>query len=163
MSPDTRVSPFQCGGGAGRLSILLRGNLVRLSHVLAIAAVAASVACGGSSAPMSPAGGQNPPPPGTIAVAIQDFSFSPASVTISAGTTIRWTNAGPSAHTTTSDDGAWASATLGAPQGGDGYGGGSAGGTFDFKFTQAGTYPYHCSLHPPSSYPGFTGTITVTP
>lgn len=113
---------------------------------------------------MSPSGGgQNPPPPGTVAVTIQDFSFSPGSVTITAGTTVRWTNAGPSAHTTTSDAGAWASTPLGAPQGGVGYGGGSAGGTFDFTFTQAGTYPYHCSLHPPSSYPGFTGTITVTP
>jgi plastocyanin len=140
-----------------------QGDLVRLSRVVSIVSVAAGVACGGDSAPMSPSGGQNPPPPGTVAVTIQDFSFSPASVTISAGTTVRWTNAGPSAHTTTSDDGAWASTPLGSPQGGDGYGGGSAGGTFDFKFTQAGTYSYHCSLHPPASYPGFTGTITVTP
>jgi plastocyanin len=105
----------------------------------------------------------NPPPSGTIAVTIQDFSFSPASLTIKAGTTVRWTNNGPSAHTTTSDGGTWASAALSAHQGGNGYGGGSAGGTFDFTFTQSGTYPYHCSLHPPSMYPGFTGTVTVTP
>jgi len=38
---------------------------------------------------------------------------------------------------------------------GGGYGGGSAGGAFQFPFTQAGTYGYHCALHPPSAYPGF--------
>jgi len=27
----------------------------------------------------------------------------------------------------------------------------------------AGTYDYHCSNHPPSLNPGFTGTIMVTP
>jgi plastocyanin len=139
-----------------------------LSRLIGIAVVAAAVACGGYSAPTTPTeGGQmpNPPPSGTMVVTIQDFTFSPASLTIKAGTTVRWTNNGPSAHTTTSDAGAWGSATLSPPgSGGGGYGGGgSAGGTFDFTFPQPGTYPYHCSLHPPSSYPGFTGTITVTP
>lgn len=138
-----------------------------LSRAVALAAVVATLACGGSS-PTSPGnGGQmsNPPPSGAVAVTIQDFSFSPASLTIKAGTPVRWTNQGPSAHTTVSDAGVWASGTLSAPtSGGGGYGAsGSAGGTFDFMFTQPGTYPYHCSLHPPSLYPAFTGTITVTP
>ena len=77
---------------------------------------------------------------------------------------MRWTNNGPSAHTTTSDGGFWSSPTLAAPSGNGGYGGaGTAAGTFDFTFTQPGTYAYHCSLHPPSLYPGFTGTVTVAP
>ncbi len=139
-----------------------------VSHLMALAALTLTVACSGDSAPTNPTGGgqmQNPPPSGTVTVNIQDFSFSPASVTIKAGTTVRWANQGPSAHTTTSDAAVWASSTLGAPvSGGGGYGsGGSLGGTFDFTFTQPGDYPYHCSLHPPSSYPGFTGTVTVTP
>jgi len=132
------------------------------------ALVVATTACGGSDSPTD--GGQmtNPPPAGTVNVTIQDFSFSPASVTIKAGTNVRWTNNGPSVHTTTSDAGTWASPSLAAPSGGGadpGYSASSAmaGGTFDFAFTQPGTYPYHCSLHPPSSFPGFTGTITVTP
>ncbi len=103
------------------------------------------------------------PPAGTVSVTIRDFTFSPATVTIKAGTTVRWTNDGPSAHTTTSDGGAWDSGSLSPPSGGGGYGGGgSAGGTFDFTFMQPGSFPYHCSIHPPSSYPGFTGTVTVT-
>ena len=127
-----------------------------LSRFLAIAAVAAALACGGST-PTNPTDG-------TKGVTIQDFAFSPASLTIKAGTTVRWSNNGPSGHTTTSDAGAWSSGTLSPPSGGGGYGGGgSAGGTFDFTFTQPGTYPYHCSIHPPANYPGFTGTITVTP
>ncbi len=140
---------------------------MHLSHVVAIAAVAATIACGGYSAPTNPPDGRqmpNPPPTGTVGVTIQAFTFSPASVTIKAGSTVRWTNNGPSAHTTTSDAGVWASAALSAPKSGGGYGdGGTAAGTFDFTFTQPGNYPYHCSLHPPSSYPGFTGVVTVTP
>ena len=138
-----------------------------LSRAVPLALIATTLACGGYSAPTGPTGGtpmSNPPPSGSVGVSIQDFSFSPASVTIKAGTTVRWTNNGPSAHTTTSDAGVWSSATLGAPTSGGGYaGGGTAGGVFDFKFTQPGTFPYHCSLHPPSMYPGFTGMVTVTP
>jgi len=37
-----------------------------------------------------------------VGVTIQDFSFSPSTLTIKAGTSVKWTNNGPSAHTTTS-------------------------------------------------------------
>ncbi len=99
-----------------------------------------------------------------MTVTIQDFSFSPATLTIKAGTTVHWKNNGPSAHTTTSDAGTWDSGMLSGPGSGGVYGGNSSsGGTFDFTFSQAGTYSYHCSLHPPTLYPNFTGSITVTP
>lgn len=100
--------------------------------------------------------------PASASVTIQDFSFSPSTLTIKVGTSVKWTNNGPSSHTTTSDSGVWDSGTLSAPSGGGGYGGGTAGGTYQFTFTTPGTYNYHCKIHPPSSYPGFTGTITVT-
>lgn len=96
-------------------------------------------------------------------VTIQDFSFSPSSMTIKVGSTVTWSNNGPSSHTTTSDNGTWDSGTLSPPSGGGGYGGGSAGAIYQFTFHTAGTYTYHCKIHPPSTYPGFTGTITVTP
>jgi plastocyanin len=86
-----------------------------------------------------------------VDVTIRDFSFSPAQVMIKTGTTVRWTNDGPSVHTTTSDNGAWDSGTLSPSSG-----------TFLMTFNSAGTFPYHCSIHPPNIYPGFVGTITVT-
>ena len=126
--------------------------------------VALSLACSSSSGSSltGPAGGTGGGP--TADITIQDFSFSPATLTVKVGTTVRWTNKGPSAHTTTSDMGTWTSGTLGAPTSAGGYGGGgSAGGSFTFTFNQAGTYGYHCSIHPPAQYPGFTGTVMVTP
>ena len=105
-----------------------------------------------------------PPPSGSVVgVTIQDFSFSPAAVTVKVGTTVKWSNNGPSAHTVTSNIGTWDSGQLSGPTSGGGYGGGSAGATYQYTFTAAGTYAYHCSNHPPSVYPSFTGTITVTP
>ena len=119
-------------------------------------------AASGSSTGLSGGGGGNMSG-SVVGVTIQDFSFSPAAVTVMVGTTVKWINNGPSAHTTTSDTGTWDSGQLSSPTSGGGYGGGSAGGTYQHTFMAAGTYDYHCSNHPPSLYPGFTGTITVTP
>src|SRR5215218_3484754 len=69
-------------------------------------------------------------------VSIQDFSFDPGQITVAPGTTVTWTNEGPSPHTTTADDGSWDSGTL--QQGED----------FSFTFDEPGTYTYHCSIHP---------------
>ena len=109
-------------------------------------------------------GSSMPLPAGSADVTIQDFTFSPASVSIKVGATVRSTNRGPSPHTTTSDNGVWNSGQLNPPSGGGGYGGGgAAGGTLQMTFTTAGTYGYHCTIHPPSVYPGFTGTVIVNP
>ncbi len=131
---------------------------------------------GGGTTSQPPSGGGGMIPSGSVVdVMIQDFMFSPATVTVKAGTTVRWTNNGPSAHLVASDVGVWSSGTLSAPMSGAGYGmgdgmgggygggGSSPGGTFQFTFNRAGTYGYHCTIHPPSMYPGFTGTVTVTP
>jgi plastocyanin len=117
---------------------------MRLSStfVASLLAVAAVAAC---HSPTGPGSGS------TTAVAIRNFVFSPATISVKVGTTVGWTNAGPSTHTTTSDGGVWDSRPLGV------------GGTFKFTFTQPGTYGYHCSIHPPNLYPAFTGTVTVTP
>jgi len=122
-------------------------------RLVLVGVLAVSVDCSSSTSPSC----------SSDCVTIQDFSFSPSTMTIKVGTRVTWTNAGPSPHTTTSDGGVWDSGTLGAPSGGGGYGGGTAGGTYQFTFNTAGTYHYHCKIHPPANYPSFTGTITVTP
>jgi plastocyanin len=69
-------------------------------------------------------------------VTIKDFEFTPASVTVKLGDTVMWTNDGPSTHTVTADDGSFESGDL------------SAGKTFSHTFQTAGTFTYHCSIHP---------------
>jgi plastocyanin len=65
------------------------------------------------------------------------FGFSPATLTIKVGTTVIWKNISSTAHTVTTDDGSTAdSGTI------------PAGGTFQFTFKTAGSFPYHCNYHP---------------
>jgi plastocyanin len=70
-------------------------------------------------------------------VLIKNFAFSPSSLTVSVGTTVTWTNQDSASHTVTSDSGSELnSATL------------STGQSFSHTFTQAGTFAYHCTIHP---------------
>jgi len=71
-------------------------------------------------------------------------AFSPSDLTVDAGTAVTWTNTDRTSHTSTSDVASWNSGTI-AP-----------GGQFSFTFATAGTFPYHCSIHP-----GMTGTVVV--
>jgi plastocyanin len=70
-------------------------------------------------------------------VAIASFAFSPASLTVAVGTKVTWTNNDSVTHTVTADQGA---AFNSGPL--------SPGQTFSFTFTKAGTYSYHCNIHP---------------
>jgi plastocyanin len=82
--------------------------------------------------------------PGPNEVFIQGSSFSPSSITVTAGTTITWTNKDNTMHTVTSNTAVFSSNNL------------SKSGTFSFTFTTAGTFPYHCLFHS-----GMTGTVIV--
>lgn len=73
--------------------------------------------------------------PGANEVFIQGMAFTPASITITAGTTITWTNKDVAAHTVTSDTNLFDSGNI------------SGNGTFSYTFATAGTYPYHCKIH----------------
>jgi len=77
-------------------------------------------------------------------VTIADFQFTPATMQVAQGTTVTWTNNGPTNHTTTADGGAWDSGVL------------PAGKSFSFQFNTPGTFAFHCSIHP-----NMKGTITV--
>ena len=69
-------------------------------------------------------------------VGVYDSYFQPASIPVSAGTRVVWTNYGKHTHTVTSDDFLWDSDEL------------RSGGTYGYTFSQPGTYPYHCAVHP---------------
>ncbi len=90
----------------------------------------------------------SPTPPtcqsGVVEVSIHDFAFTPANVTVCAGSQVKWTNADPFPHTSTSDTGVWDSGTL------------NNGESFTFRFDAPGVYPYHCAIYIPMQ-----GTITV--
>lgn len=76
------------------------------------------------------------------AVDIQNFSFTPSTLTIKKGTTVTWTNNDSTPHQIKS-------ATFNSGQL-------SKGQTFSFTFADAGTFAYSCAIHP-----SMTGTIVV--
>jgi plastocyanin len=116
---------------------------------LAIALTLAIAACSGSGTPAPSAqasDGQSAgaPAAGGNTVAIANFAFAPASLTVAVGTTVTWTNGDSASHTVTADDGSFKSDKL------------ANGATFSQTFTSAGTFAYHCSIHP-----SMTATVTV--
>ena len=69
-------------------------------------------------------------------VKIDNFSFTPATVTVAPGTTVTWTNSDDVPHTVVSDDQVFKSKVLDTDE------------KFSYTFTKPGTYPYFCSVHP---------------
>jgi quinohemoprotein ethanol dehydrogenase len=70
------------------------------------------------------------------AIQLMSFAFAPASVDVAVGTAVTWTNNDSVTHTVTADDKSFDSGNL------------DPGKTFSFTFTKAGTYTYHCAIHP---------------
>jgi plastocyanin len=78
-------------------------------------------------------------------VEIKGFAFNPATITAKVVDEITWTNGDSTAHTVTLDDKSVDSGNV-APNA-----------TFKHAFTSAGTFPYHCTIHP-----NMKGTITIS-
>ena len=75
---------------------------------------------------------------------IVNFTFTPGTLTVKAGTTVTWTNNDSMTHTVTSDNGVFDSGNL------------TPGQTFSYTFNNAGKFTCHCVIH---SY--MKGTIIV--
>jgi plastocyanin len=88
--------------------------------------------------------GADAPAAGGAEIVISGFAFS-EDITVPVGTTVVVRNDDSAAHTWTADDGAFDSGSI------------DGGGTFEFTFTEAGTFAFHCNVHP-----SMTGTVTVT-
>lgn len=119
---------------------------------------------------------QTQPPPGdgdgngadeVVVVEMTDgLDFSPETITVTVGTTVKWVNVGSIPHTVTpdGDEDAWP----GSPEGS-----GDAteewlreGESWSYTFTETGTYSYHCIPHASEgsdgTMQGMVGTVIVT-
>ena len=106
--------------------------------LVVVAAIAAYFMMKGSPAVV-------PTGPQTSTVDIKDLAFSPDTLTISVGDTVTWTNSDSVKHLVASSGiGGIASSTL------------NPGASYSKTFTKAGTYAYHCEIHP-----SMKGTIIV--
>jgi plastocyanin len=82
--------------------------------------------------------------PAAVEIKIDNFTFSPDTVTIAPGTKVTWINHDDVPHTATSTTKAFASPALDTDD------------KFSFTFTKAGEFPYYCAVHP-----HMTGKIIV--
>jgi len=100
----------------------------------------ASAPAGGASAPAGGGAACASAPAGSTAavtVTIKDFKFSPQPVQAKVGDVVAWTNQdGTTPHSATMDTAGCDTNTI------------NGGATAMLVFSQAGTYTYHCSIHP---------------
>ncbi len=82
--------------------------------------------------------------PPSVEVKIDNFSFTPATLTVKVGTQITWVNADDIPHTVVSDNQSFKSKTLDTDE------------KFTFTADKPGTYSYFCSIHPK-----MTGKVVV--
>jgi plastocyanin len=83
--------------------------------------------------------------PTAASVSIKNMAFNPGSLSVTAGATITWMNSDTTIHTVTADDGSFNSGNI------------AVGATYSRVFNTAGTFSYHCMIHPE-----MTGKVVVT-
>jgi plastocyanin len=105
---------------------------------MAILAIALGVGSRANAAPVDPKSASE------TVVKIDNFSFSPATLTVPVGTTVRWTNADDIPHTIVSEDKSFKSKAVDTDE------------QFTYTFTKPGTYSYFCGIHPK-----MTGKVVV--
>ena len=87
---------------------------------------------------------QTKPSAAKNAVVIENFAFSPATLTVKVGDSVTWTNQDSVGHTITADDNSFDTGII------------EQGKSKSNTFSKAGTYTYHCGVHP-----SMTGKIVV--
>ena len=70
------------------------------------------------------------------AVTIDNFNFSPMTLTVAAGSTVTWTNHDDIPHTVRAVDGSFHSKAMDTDD------------SYSFTFAKPGVYSYFCSVHP---------------
>lgn len=130
-----------CGGAASPAASTAASVAASVqASVVPSSAPAASSAASSAGAAASGAAAA-----GGTAVTIAGFAFDPSTVSVKVGATVTWTNNDSVGHTVTFDDGSATSGTL------------QQGGTYQQTFSKAGTFAYHCRIHP-----NMKASVTVT-
>ena len=112
-----------------------------------IAAALGAATAGVTVVAVLPSLAQTAPQASASAVAIDNFTFTPQTLTVKAGTTVTWTNRDDIPHGVASDNNAFPkSKALDTDD------------SYSFTFATPGTYKYFCYVHP-----HMTGTIVVEP
>jgi plastocyanin len=99
-----------------------------------------------SSAPPTTLGPTSGAAASSVAVRIADLAFAPATIRVSVGATVTWTNGDQAIHSVTATDAAWDSGIL------------DPGASWSRRFTTAGTFSFVCSVHP-----SMQGQVVVGP
>jgi plastocyanin len=128
----------------GHLRLALIGVAAVITVLVAAFAVGRGVASDTGGGTSAAAGPTSSPPSSAAAEAINDFAFSPETITLKVGSAVTWTNQDPFAHSVKSADGSFVSQDL------------QQGQTFSATFTTAGTFAYICGIHT-----FMTGTVVV--
>lgn len=112
---------------------------------------ASATASGGSDTTEAPSGGdygggaaKKPAGSSGSAISMKDFAFAPGTTEVKAGATVTVTNDDGVEHTWTADDGSWDESV-------------AAGESAEHVFDEAGSFAYHCEIHP-----SMTGTVEVS-
>ncbi|WP_461123628.1 cupredoxin domain-containing protein [Saccharothrix stipae] len=138
------------------------GRFALVTAVLGIAGAVFSLAAVSTSAPTATpvgqvdlaaqaghhaAAAQAPAAAAAKSVTISGYAYSPATLTVTVGDTVTWTNQDTAPHNVvvTSGPEKFTSPTL------------QKGQSYTFTFTKAGSYQYYCSLHP-----DMKASVTVT-
>ena len=115
--------------------------------IRAVAALAVLLAVGGCGTSATSA----PPPARTTSVDLpKSYRFEPASIVVSKGATVTWTNSDNFSHSVQFLDGGLPTEPMVMAAGGA---------PVTFTFETAGAYRYQCSFHPQD----MQGTVTVEP
>jgi plastocyanin len=118
---------------------------ITFTRAMGVAAlVVALAACGDDDSTPAADTGSTGTGAVTTTVEIRDFAFAPADLTVGVGSTVTWKNEDGATHTVTGDDDGFDSADL------------PGGAEFSQTFDEAGTFTYHCEIHP-----SMTGTVRV--
>jgi plastocyanin len=124
-----------------------------ITRIISASFVVGLAACGGGTGPYGSTNQSPPPPPpppppaGNTVAATPSLAFTPSSLTVNAGEAVTFAF-GAVAHNVTFD-----AMDAGTPAN---IPGNNSNASVDRAFTTAGTYRYHCTIHP-----GMAGSIVV--